>query len=76
MTRSWALLVAVVVVALGITAILLGNGLLPNATEAAQKGTSAPLVIVWLMVGITALCAGALAAFLFNYGMKGSSGRR
>ena len=76
MTRSWALLVAVFVVVLGVIAVLLGNGLLPNTTEAAAKGTSAPLVIVWLMIGITVLCAGGLAAFLFNYGMKGSSGHR
>jgi hypothetical protein len=75
MNRSLALVTAVVVIALGVVAFLLGNGLVPPKAEAIQKGTYAPWLIVWGMIVITALCAGALAAFLFNTGAKGTGGR-
>jgi hypothetical protein len=78
MTRSsvLALVSAVAVIGLGIVAVLLGNGLLPSKADAIQKGTYAPLLIVWFMIGITGVCAAGLAAFLFNYGVRGSSGHR
>jgi hypothetical protein len=75
MSRSLSLVTAVVVVALGVIAILLGNSLVPARAEAIQKETYAPWLIVWSMILITALCAGALAAFLL-IGAKGTGGKR
>ena len=71
-----ALIAAVIVVVLGIGAVLLGNGLLPTAAQAAEKGTYAPWLIVWAMIGIVAACALALAVFLFSEGFKGLASER
>jgi len=72
MSRGLALIAAVVVVGLGIGAFLMGTGLVPSKADAISKGTYAPWLIVWAMVGTTILCAGTLAVFLFNWARKGS----
>ena len=71
-----ALIAAVIVVGLGIGAVLLGNGLLPTQAQAIEKGTYAPWIIVWAMVGIVTACALALAVFLFSEGFKGLANER
>jgi hypothetical protein len=70
MSRVGVLVVAVIVVGLAVVAVALGNGLLPSQTEAVAKGTFAPWVIVWIMIGITVLCALALAGFLLVRGLS------
>ena len=69
-----ARIVAVVVFALAIVAVVLGLNLLPTRMEAIEKGTYAPWVIVWIMIGVTDACAVALAGFLFSFGLKALSG--
>ena len=71
MTRFPSFVAAIVVVGLGILAIVLGLNLLPGRVEAVEKGTYAPWLIVWGMIGIVDLCAVALAGFLFMYGLRG-----
>jgi len=63
------------VIVLGLAALLLtlSVNLLPSAAQATQKGTFAPLVFTWLMIGTTLLSAVALAGFLFS--AKGRPGR-
>jgi hypothetical protein len=67
---------ALAVVVLGLAAVLLtvSLNLLPTTSQAADKGTFAPLVLTWLMIGATLLSAVALAGFLFT-SHKDRSGR-
>ena len=69
-----ALVVSIVVFLLAVLAFVLGLNLLPTKVEAIEKGTYAPWIIVWVMIALTDLCAVALSAFLFKYGMQGLSG--
>jgi drug/metabolite transporter (DMT)-like permease len=75
MSKGLALLTAIIVIGLAVAAFLMGVGLVPSQADAIQKNTLAPWRIVWGMVGVTIVCAGALAVFLFNYAMKGTGGR-
>ena len=63
------------VVVLGLAAGLLvvSLNLLPTTAQANEKGTFAPLVFTWLMIGTSILCALALAGYLFS--TKPRSGR-
>jgi hypothetical protein len=70
-----AIVVSVVVFALAIAAYLLGVGLLPNHTEAVEKGTVAPYFIVWGMIWIVEACAILLAVSLLRTGVRGLSSR-
>ena len=71
-----SIVVAIVVVVLAMVAIALGNGLLPSPSEATERGTFAPLIIIWLMIATTVVCALALAAFLFKRGLESLSERK
>jgi hypothetical protein len=66
-----SLVVSVLVLLLAVLAVALGLNLLPSQSEAVEKGTFAPWVIVWMMIVVTDICAVALAGFLFKYGMRG-----
>ena len=63
------------VVVLGLAALLLVVSfyLLPTTAQANEKGTFAPLVFTWLMIGTSLLSALALAGYLFS--TKPRSGR-
>jgi predicted cobalt transporter CbtA len=56
------------VVVLGLAAALLvvSMYLLPTTAQADEKGTFAPLVFTWLMIGTSLLCALVLAGYLFS----------
>ena len=70
-----AIVVSIVVFALAIATYLLGAGLLPNHTEAVEKGTVAPYFIVWGMIWIVVACAILLAVSLLRTGVRGLSSR-
>ena len=63
------------VIALAIAGYLLGVGLLPNHSEAIEKGTLAPYFIVWGMIWIVEACAIVLAVTLLRTGVRGLSSR-
>jgi hypothetical protein len=66
-----SLVVSILVLLLAVGAIVLGLNLLPSQSEAVEKGTYAPWLIVWMMIVVTDVCAVALAGFLFRHGMQG-----
>ena len=70
-----AIVVSIVVFALAIAGYLLGVGLLPNHSEAIEKGTLAPYFIVWGMIWIVEACAIVLAVTLLRAGVRGLSSR-
>jgi hypothetical protein len=68
-----SIVVGLVVLALALSALLLGINLLPGRVESIERGVYAPWIIVWAMILITDVCALALAGFLFSVGVKGLS---
>lgn len=58
----------IAVASLVVVAMLLVTSLslMPSSAEAAEKGTSAPLVLTWIMIGGTLLSGVVLAGFLFR----------
>ena len=69
-----SIVTAIVVLGLAVGAVLLGQGLLPSKLESIEKGTYAPWLLVWGMIGIVELCALSLAAFLLIRCVQGLSG--
>jgi hypothetical protein len=62
---------AVASLALGIASVVFGVNLLPPAeTVASRLGTAMPLFLTWGMIGIIAVAAVSLAAFLLTAGLK------
>ena len=74
MPRSLAFLLAAGVFGLTLIVLLLALNLLPSSTEAAERGTTAPLLVTWIMASITMLCGVALGGYLLANGL--ASGHR
>jgi hypothetical protein len=66
MKNSKWIAVAILVLALGVTAVLFGWNLLPDGASASEKGTYAPWlgtwILIWAVFGLTLLLAGYLFA--------------
>jgi uncharacterized membrane protein YiaA len=58
--------IAVATLALVAVLLVLAVNLLPSTSQANEKGTFAPLVLTWMMIGATLLSGVALAGFLFT----------
>ena len=66
MNRPAILLAALVTFAIGLANVLLGRGLIMPLAQARERSAGVPWYIVWIMIGITALCAVALSLFLIR----------
>lgn len=55
---------AVVVLLLGALNVVLGVNLLPSPEEAREKGTTVPLIITWILVGVGVATSATLAGML------------
>jgi hypothetical protein len=66
-----AIVVSLVVFGLALVTYLLGVNLLPSQAEAVEKGTVAPLRIVWAMIWLMEICAIALGVSLLRRGIQG-----
>jgi len=66
MKNSKWIAVAILVLALGVTALLFGWNLLPDGASASEKGTYAPWlgtwILIWSVFGLTVSLAGYLFA--------------
>jgi uncharacterized membrane protein len=61
-------LVGIAALALAAILLLVSVSLLPSTTEATEKGTFAPLVLTWIMIGTVLLSAFALAGHFLRRG--------
>lgn len=68
MKNSKWIAVAILVLALGVTAVLFGWNLLPDGTSAAERGTYAPWLGTWIMIWAVFGMTVTLAGFLFAVG--------
>ena len=59
-------LCAVVVLALGVLSLLLGNAFLPSFGQASEAGTTIPLLVAWALIATTVVTAVVLAKFLLS----------
>ena len=59
-------LCAIVVLALGVLSILLGNAFLPSFSQASEAGTTIPLLVAWALIATTVVAALTLARFLLG----------
>ena len=58
-------LCAIVVLALGVLSVALGNGFLPSFSQASEAGTIIPLLVAWALIATAvALCAHAGEVFV------------
>ena len=62
---QWVLC-AIVVLALGVLSVALGNGFLPSFSEASQAGTLIPLLVAWALIATAVIAALTLAKFLLS----------
>ena len=58
--------VVFIIGALGLTVAgwIFGMGLLPSMAAAQERSIAVPLVVIWVMIGITTVSGIAIAAFL------------
>ena len=59
-------LCAIVVLALGVLSVALGNGFLPSFSQASEAGTIIPLLVAWALIATAVLAALTLAKFLLS----------
>ena len=59
-------LCAIVVLALGVLSVALGNGFLPSFSQAAEAGTIIPLLVAWALIATAVASALTLAKFLLS----------
>jgi hypothetical protein len=57
---------AVVVLALGLLSVLLGNAFLPSFGQASEAGTTIPLLVAWALIATAVITALTLAKFLLS----------
>ena len=69
MNRSVWIAAGIVVLALGVLNIVLGLNLVPTIGVAQQKGTAAGWWLIWVVIGLTVVCAVALGGFLVAAGL-------
>ena len=62
---QWVLC-AIVVLALGVLSVALGNGFLPSFSQASEAGTIIPLLVAWALIAIAVVSALTLAKFLLS----------
>ncbi len=68
MKNSKWIAVAILVLALGVTALLFGWNLLPDGSAASEKGTYAPWLGTWILIWAVFGMTVSLAAYLFAVG--------
>jgi hypothetical protein len=61
------ILCAVVVLALAVLSLLLGNGFLPSFSQAAEAGTTIPLLVAWALIATSVITALLLAKFFLSH---------
>ncbi len=66
MNRPALVLAAIVVLAMGIAVIILGQNLILPHSAMIERGAGMAWYITWAMVWITTLCALALSGFLLK----------
>ena len=59
-------LCAIVVLALGVLSVILGNGFLPSFSQASEAGTTIPLLVAWALIATAVITALLLAKFLLS----------
>jgi hypothetical protein len=62
---QWVLC-AIVVLALGLLSVALGNGFLPSFSQASEAGTIIPLLVAWALIATAVVSALTLAKFLLS----------
>ena len=62
---QWVLC-AIVVLALGVLSVALGNGFLPSFSQASEAGTIIPLLVAWALIATAVVSALTLAKFMLS----------
>ena len=57
---------AIVVLALAVLSVALGNGFLPSFSQASEAGTIIPLLVAWALIATAVVSALTLAKFLLG----------
>ncbi len=59
-------LCAIIVLALGLLSVLLGNGFLPSFSQASEAGTTIPLLVAWALIATAVITSLLLAKFFLS----------